>query len=76
MHGYGEYIDRIDWYRDTPWNTYSLPLLALTGWALMERQVTAPQAALKYLALNHNATFTRLIRTGTSINGPMTAANA
>lgn len=76
MYGSREYIDRSDWRGDAPWNTYSLPLLALTGWELMERQVTAPQAALKYLALNHNATFTRLIRAGTSINGPMTAANA
>ena len=31
---------------------------------------------VKYLFLKINATFTRLISTGTSINGPITAANA
>jgi hypothetical protein len=30
----------------------------------------------KYFLLNQRATFTRLIRTGTSINGPITAAKA
>src|SRR4030042_6315628 len=30
----------------------------------------------KYFLLNHKATLTRLIKTGTSIRGPMTAAKA
>jgi hypothetical protein len=35
-----------------------------------------PSPFTKYFFLNHNATWTKEMSTGTSTNGPMTAANA
>lgn len=38
--------------------------------------ISASLTSLKYFFCSHKATFTRAISTGTSTNGPITAANA
>ncbi len=49
--------------------------LAMVSVSLAHRAVDSPEG-VKYRRENHRATCTKLINTGTSITGPMTAANA